>query len=524
MKVASGTITNMKKYLVGSFIISALLVPVLASAATAEEIQAQIQSLLTQITALQQQLSGLTSNTSTTISITSNSCPNLYRALLRGSRGSDVISLQQFLIAQGLLSSDSATGFFGSMTESAVQRWQAQNSIVAYGDANTTGYGVIGARTRAAIAARCGTTTPPVVQSCPQYQIPICSAGQHVENGATNSNGCVGAPRCVNNSVSCPIYNACPTSYTTNTSIDTNGCTKISCTPWQPTGSLDASPTSGTAPLKVTFTAATNAGFFGGVRIDFGDGSTAIVLRPGGSEKNGILSHEYAKAGTYVVQLIGVGEGSSTVLGTQTVTVSASSVASTFTASPSAGTVPLTVRFTGISSGVSIDLGDGVKSSWIDGTPPYVDYTYKTAGTYTASLRGLGGVTLSSITIVVSGGTGSAVTIKQDSKDQMLQVESGCHTFALQPCGYISVSGTATNVSALYVALVKGSYSGATDYNNIYQATKTMDSPAAQLNSVSTNGGSWTTSFRDAAGTYRVIVYDTGTQKLLLYKTIIVRK
>src|SRR3989344_5422392 len=153
-----------KQYLVGSFIISALLVPVLASAATAEEIQAQIQSLLTQITALQQQLSTLTSNTPTTVSSPSNSCPNLYRTLSRGSRGSDVISLQQFLIAQGQLSGDSATGFFGSMTEAAAQRWQAQNSVVSYGDANTTGYGVIGVRTRAAIAARCGGTLPPVVQ------------------------------------------------------------------------------------------------------------------------------------------------------------------------------------------------------------------------------------------------------------------------------------------------------------------------------------------------------------------------
>src|SRR3989338_4835411 len=155
-----------KQYLVASFIISTLFVPLLASAATADEIRAQIQSLLSQITALQAQLNNLTTST---ISTPSNSCPNLYRALSRGSRGSDVISLQQFLIAQGLLSNDSATGFFWSMTEAAVQRWQAQNSVISYGDANTTGYGVIGIRTRVAIAARCGTR-PPVVQSCPQYQ------------------------------------------------------------------------------------------------------------------------------------------------------------------------------------------------------------------------------------------------------------------------------------------------------------------------------------------------------------------
>ncbi|PIR45406.1 MAG: hypothetical protein COV09_01615 [Candidatus Vogelbacteria bacterium CG10_big_fil_rev_8_21_14_0_10_50_13] len=229
MRVASGTITDMKKqYLLGSFIISALFVPVLANAATADEIRAQIQSLLNQITALQTQLN-LVSDTPTS-GTPSNVCPNLYRALSRGSRGSDVISLQRFLIAQGFLSGDSATGFFGSMTEVAVQKWQAQNSIVSYGNANTTGYGVVGARTRAAIAARC-VTKPPIVQSCTIYQIPICGGGQHVENGLTDYNGCAGAPRCVNNAVSCPIYNACAPGYTTNTSTDVNGCTVRQCIP-----------------------------------------------------------------------------------------------------------------------------------------------------------------------------------------------------------------------------------------------------------------------------------------------------
>ena len=203
--------------------------PAFVNAQTADDIRAQIQSLLSQITALQTQLSNLTSNTPTTISTSSNSCPNLYRALSRGSRGSDVISLQQFLIAQGLLSSDSATGFFGSMTEAAAQRWQAQNSVVSYGDANTTGYGVIGARTRVAIAARCGTR-PPVVQSCPQYQIPICSSGQHVQRGATDANGCQGAPMCVNDTVtqSCPLYQipiCAAGQHVENGTTDSNGCT-----------------------------------------------------------------------------------------------------------------------------------------------------------------------------------------------------------------------------------------------------------------------------------------------------------
>jgi peptidoglycan hydrolase-like protein with peptidoglycan-binding domain len=154
------------QYLVASFIISSLFVPGLASAQSASDIQAQIQSLLSQISALQAQLSNLP--ISTTITTSSDSCPNLYRMLSRGSRGSDVIALQKFLISEGLMTSDAATGFFGPMTEAAVQRWQAQNSIVASGDVRTTGYGVVGARTRAAITARCGMATASISVTVPQ--------------------------------------------------------------------------------------------------------------------------------------------------------------------------------------------------------------------------------------------------------------------------------------------------------------------------------------------------------------------
>lgn len=217
-----------KQYLLGSFIISALLVPVLASAQSASDIQAQIQSLLSQITALQQQLSNLSSNTSTTVSTSSNSCPNLHRALSRGSRGNDVILLQQFLIVQGFLSNDSATGFFGSMTEAAVQKWQAQNSIVSYGDANTTGYGVVGAKTRAAFAARCGTTSPPTVRICTNDMVPVCATGQHIQRGAPDANGCPSAPVCVNDTTaqSCPTYNipACSSGTLSSLGTNANGC------------------------------------------------------------------------------------------------------------------------------------------------------------------------------------------------------------------------------------------------------------------------------------------------------------
>jgi PKD repeat protein/outer membrane murein-binding lipoprotein Lpp len=342
-----------KQYLLGSFIISTLLIPVFASAATADEIKAQIQSLLSQITALQTQLNRLASDTSTTISTPSNSCPNLYRTLSRGSRGGDVASLQQFLIVQGLLSSDSATGFFGSMTEAAVQRWQAQNSIVMYGDASTTGYGVVGARTRVAIAARCGTK-PPIVQSCQQIMPPQCTNGTLVSLG-TDQNGCslgyqckaisIACPdirplQCTNGTlisngtdsngcslgysckqVLCPIYNACPSGYTAETSIDGNGCTIRTCTPPPTSSSLRATPNSGQAPLTISLQAPQDVmtkmqkcvysiGWFGasgnGLYVDWGDGRTDPQYSQslsGQSCASAVQSHIYTAPGTYTIKV-----------------------------------------------------------------------------------------------------------------------------------------------------------------------------------------------------------------------------
>lgn len=86
---------------------------------------------------------------------TPSSCPILTQTLSFGSRGDDVMSLQQFLITKNLLAGDNATGYFGRFTESAVQTWQSQQGIVSSGTPNTTGYGAVGPRTKSAIAMAC---------------------------------------------------------------------------------------------------------------------------------------------------------------------------------------------------------------------------------------------------------------------------------------------------------------------------------------------------------------------------------
>jgi spore germination protein YaaH len=75
------------------------------------------------------------------------------RSLSFDMEGSDVKALQEKLIRQGYLASGYATGYFGSLTLSAVKKFQCANNIVCSGTAATTGYGVYGPRTQASLIA-----------------------------------------------------------------------------------------------------------------------------------------------------------------------------------------------------------------------------------------------------------------------------------------------------------------------------------------------------------------------------------
>lgn len=139
----------------------ALIIPFAASAVTVDELKAQIQSLLQQVQQLQQQLVVETQGNSNAAAGNASTTPLICRALpfarslFLGMRGDDVATLQKQLIEEGLLTADSATGFFGPLTQAAVQRWQAANNIVSSGDQNTTGWGVVGKKTLEALRRRC---------------------------------------------------------------------------------------------------------------------------------------------------------------------------------------------------------------------------------------------------------------------------------------------------------------------------------------------------------------------------------
>ncbi len=396
------------------------LVPFLAGAVTAEELDLQIQSLLAQISALRAQLGATPSPASppapapTYPASQGNNCPQLTRALSLGARGQDVLQLQQFLIAQNLLGTDSATGYFGPLTEGAVQRWQTSHGIVSSGGAASTGWGSVGARTRSMIALNCNITNlaPTPTPSCPIAPPPstICGAGWQAN---TDSKGCTISYRCsIPLSQPTPSPNVCtaigfiqPTSYCSGTWQPThnsmgcqNGwqCVPITSSVATSSGSFSASPTSGNAPLSVVFSVPSTSGQ--NKTLYFGDGSSDVT----GCQTTAAwtTTHTYATSSTYYPYLATPCTTSGTTYSLGQATIIVGSTTNRFFASPSSGNAPLTVSFSGTvnSAGYSIDFGDGTSSGDVrcghGGCPPSpssssvnTTHAYTSPGTYVAKLR-----------------------------------------------------------------------------------------------------------------------------------------
>ena len=91
-----------------------------AKAATAEELQAQIDALMAQIAALQG---------STPAATTPAAGCTFTRALTVGSQGADVKCLQDYLTPTYFTNAGGSTGYFGSVTAAAVAAWQTANGV-----------------------------------------------------------------------------------------------------------------------------------------------------------------------------------------------------------------------------------------------------------------------------------------------------------------------------------------------------------------------------------------------------------
>ncbi len=119
--------------------------------------------------------SGGTTSAGTTVAINTPASFSLRSTLLFNSRGSEVSALQNILISKGYLTAGSNTGYFGALTRAAVRKYQCDKGIVCSGDEKTTGYGVVGVRTRASLSgsvpsAPSGVQPTPVLTSQPIQQ------------------------------------------------------------------------------------------------------------------------------------------------------------------------------------------------------------------------------------------------------------------------------------------------------------------------------------------------------------------
>lgn len=342
------------KYFTRIAVIAALIsTPSFASAATAAELQAQAQALLLQVAALQAQLGGQSTTPVTTVTSSAN-CPLIGRVLKRGSSGDDVTRLQRFLaVDPSIYPEGQITGYYGALTEAAVMRWQVRYNIVSSGTAETTGYGVTGPRTAAAISLQCSTAS---------------TTGGSGTYPAGSAAGPVG-------------------------------------------GFIQVSPVTGNAPLSVKVQANVNtaASCSGALyTLEWGDGTApnTVNVPPGNcGQVVQYFTHLYLYGGTYIVKLsAGAHQTTATVVVSGAGAPAAVSVNETFTASATSGQAPFSVRFGGVVSGSDhgwcaggcsslLEFGDGATSLIAlpfssNGSQAYsVEHTYTNAGTFTAVLH-----------------------------------------------------------------------------------------------------------------------------------------
>jgi PKD repeat protein len=178
--------------------------------------------------------------------------------------------------------------------------------------------------------------------------------------------------------------------------IDSTGTTVVSYSqPFAPATVLfTANPTNGTAPLNVQFNAA-NVDDLGNALTrwnwTFGDGTTSTLQNP---------LHTYASAGTFSPTLLATNSTGSAVLGSGPGVTVSQSPSVPFTATPTTGSIPLTVNFTA----PGVDGGGQTLTHWNwtfdDGSTSTLQnpsHTYTTIGTFVPAF-------------ISTNGNGAAVT------------------------------------------------------------------------------------------------------------------
>ena len=212
---------------------------------------------------------------------------------------------------------------------------------------------------------------------------------------------------------------------------------------------FSASPTYGLAPLSVQFTDE-STGSPATWSWNFGDGNTSTLENP---------ANTYANNGTYTVTLTEQNSlGTNITTETGYIIVGGSALAADFTATPTSGTVPLTVQFTDTSTGSPTtwlwDFGDGTT-----GSAQNPSHIYTSPGTYSVSLIASNGagsntfsqpaaITVSSVTVTYMPAPTAVDTFAIPAK-QKASDSSNAAWLAQQNAMSAAMAVTATPASGL---------------------------------------------------------------------------
>lgn len=413
--------------------------------AAIEALRAQITQLINQISVLQQQYGAGSAAAipSAGAPASTAQCPLISRSLKRGSEGDDVARLQRFLALDPSVYPEArVTGYYGPLTEAAIRRFQCKNKLVCEGTPESTGYGVAGPRTAALLALQCpdaaanvggflkvGPLSGPAPLAVTVEAIvnvsKSCSAATYdVDYGDGTPRTQLAVPANYCNELR-QVLNHTYTQPGTFVITLRSGVFQVSSTVvvggGVATDTFTASPTTGAAPLSVTFKGIINSSAScspSSYSLSYGDGAQPATLTPSGCAINGYtLTHAYSTAGSFTARLTrvtgNVEIGSIPI--TAGLTATSTTQADSLSASPTSGTAPLSVTFSGLintaavcdGGSYTLVFGDGGSASLpVSGCYPTsftVARVYNATGTIVARLQ-KGSTDVRTVNITVAGG------------------------------------------------------------------------------------------------------------------------
>jgi hypothetical protein len=160
-----------KRYLIGAALVFGLCAPVMTSALSVADLQAQIQAPLSRLNELQAQVRRAETPPAVPpvevmpAHANPRFCDVWRRPLLVGTAGDDVRALQEFLAGEGVFNRE-ATGYFGPVTAEAVRAWQVREGVIV--NASAGGAGSFGPRSHEFFMRRCGGGTSSMFRATPQ--------------------------------------------------------------------------------------------------------------------------------------------------------------------------------------------------------------------------------------------------------------------------------------------------------------------------------------------------------------------